>query len=117
MKTKILGNKFPKIDDDVDLDRRIDISQELPSKKAIWSIFETVDIMDQVAIKGTGLQVMYDIHWGEDKVMVALPDDPTWNDLLAAGDKAICLSGDFHHVYIEDFTRVNAKTIRMLTGS
>lgn len=116
MKNSMLGHNFPKYSDD-DLDRRIDLCQELPSQKAIWSISETIDIMDQVAVKGTSLTLLYDIHWGGFDVKIALPDNPTWNDLLEAGDKAICQSTDFHHVFIEHFEQINATTLRMTTGS
>jgi hypothetical protein len=112
----ILGHNMPDLNDK-ETDEAIDICNNFSAKRAIWSILETVSIMDQVAVEGKGLKLSYNIHWGEIPITVTLPDNPTWRDLFEAGDKAIVLSGDRHHVFIEDFEWVAADELEMTTGS
>ena len=88
---------------------------------AVWSILETVDIMDETAINGKHLKLIYKDHWGPEPVVRELPENPTWNDLLFASDVAISLSGDKHHIYVENFYWKNddpsTKTLFLSTGS
>lgn len=102
-----------------DLDSAIDEATSLGGTSlAIWSVFDAIGHMDEIAFKGVGLELLYDVHWGPKPVKIALPDNPTWNDLLKSGDEAIVMSGDQHHVFVESFKLVpGTRQIRMTTGS
>lgn len=106
-----------------DIDRAITLSRS--TRYATWSVLETVETMDEVATEGTGLSLTYDVepHWvgggeGERHIVIALPANPTWNDLFAAAEQAMKRSGDRHHRFIEDFDLdPAARTLELWTGS
>jgi len=102
---------------DAELDVAIDRSNKLGMKHSVWSIFEVIDNMNDIAVKGSGLSLLYDIHWGGLAVRIELPSNPTWMDLAHAADHAVKKSGDGHHVFVECFRWYDAKTLRMITGS
>lgn len=115
LKNSIVPNKASMCDDE--LDSAINKSGKLNLKASVWSIFEVIDNMKDIAVKGSGLKLLYDIHWGDSPVSIDLPNDPTWMDLALAADKAVKQSGDKHHVFVEDFKMNDKKTLRMYTGS
>ena len=41
----------------------------------------------------------------------------TWGDVYRAADRAIELSGDEHHIFIEHFEQVSANELKLTTGS
>jgi hypothetical protein len=86
-----------------------------PHSKSVWSIFEVVDKMDEVAVEGD-FKLVYKQHWGAVPVFINLPTNPTWKQLQAVADEAIEKSGDGHHVFIEAFIR-NGEHLELLTGS
>jgi hypothetical protein len=98
-----------------EIDRLIDICGNFKTTKAIWSVWEVAEHMSDVAVEGTDLKLAYTTNWGV-PVEISLPDNPTWNDLMRAGDDAIMLSGDMHHVFIENFAQ-NGNIIEMTCGS
>jgi hypothetical protein len=53
---------------------------------------------------------------GEVKVRI---EGPLWTDLWKAADQAIKLSGDGHHIFIEDFTQSKTRDFELClsTGS
>lgn len=80
---------------------------------SIWSISEVMDFNE---VPYPDIMVMeYDGRWGKPQRFV-FEKSPTWADLWEAGDKAIRLSGDLHHVFIEDFIPTNG-VLKMVTGS
>lgn len=83
-------------------------------KNSIWSVYEINDFND-IAFEGENLTLFYKNHWGT-PVYEDLPTNPTWLDMWKYGDYLISISGDNHHIFIEDFKRSN-NTIYMYTGS
>lgn len=106
----------PDIDTSSDFDRRMDLGDRLGLSGAVWSIFEVIDTMDDVAIEGKGLTMAYVTHWGPKPVSESLPDNPTWRQLAHASARLVVASGDQHHVFIELF-EVNGATLTLVTGS
>lgn len=85
------------------------INEELVS---IWSM--DIDNLDLKTYAGKLL--IYLTHgWGTD-VTLEIPQDVTIETLRLLADKAIRLSGDDHHVFIEDF-RVEGDKVYLGTGS
>ena len=90
---------------------------ELGLKHSEWSIYE-VDDMSAAHPYPADSFVEYKDHWGTVPVHCAV-EGSTWRDLWRAADACVRLSGDQHHVYIEQFVP-DAKDPRMLrlqTGS
>lgn len=97
--------------------------------KAVWSLL-TQDVVDfkQPHPYKDAKYLSYTIHWGNHAVKVDIEGE-TWLDLYRAADKAIELSGDCHHIFIEQFLSMDAidfgrfsvadtkDTIVLLTGS
>lgn len=88
-----------------------------PCPNSVWSIFEAVDRLNEVALEATELTLTYTVHWGPDAVQIKLPDNPTWWDLAQAADRLVKQSQDQHHVFVEGFIRTSNNTIDMYTGS
>jgi hypothetical protein len=81
-----------------------------------WSLYEVTDITAPHML-GNIVQVAYDKHWGHRTVFVEVLGN-TWLDLYVAADKAISLSGDNHHVFIEAFNTTDvAGQVSLSTGS
>jgi len=85
--------------------------------KSIWSIYEIGCNADNVGIVGQNLTLIYENHWGPEKVSCPLPDNPTWRELYLAADNLIQLSGDSHHIFIERFTDRGNGIYELSTGS
>ena len=71
------------------------------SLDAIWSLYEVEDMMLPHPYKNVR-KVVHKNHWGKMAVAVEIEGD-RWVDLYVAADKAIKLSGDTHHCFIEGF--------------
>ena len=80
------------------------------------NLYEVTDITAPHML-GNIVQVAYDKHWGHRTVFVEVLGN-TWLDLYVAADKAISLSGDNHHVFIEAFNTTDvAGQVSLSTGS
>lgn len=93
-----------KQDDDLYVKRR-DLAEAVQDEchlKSIWSIYDTDDFYAAHPYKGV-TEVHYRTHWGPAPVRAAIPGD-RWIDLYRAADECICISGDEHHVFIENFS-------------
>lgn len=84
------------------------INEELVS---VWSM--DIDDLDLKAYAGK-LLIYGTSGWGTD-VTLEIPQDVTIESLRLLADKAIRLSGDDHHIYIEDF-RVEGDKVYLETG-
>jgi hypothetical protein len=80
---------------------------------SIWSIFEVMDF--NAVPYPDSLVLEYHGGWGTPQRFV-FERPPTYADLWEAADMAIRLSGDGHHVFIEDFVLDNG-VIKLRTGS
>lgn len=106
--------------------------QQRESLSSIWSVLSENDIYfepDEKLFsrpaasfskdgKTSPSSVSYDGGWGKSGV-VKLPKNPTWLDLWKAADTLIRMSGDSHHVFVEDFSplKKNPKVFSLGTGS
>ena len=82
---------------------------------SVWSMYNVDNFDDVSGIAGK--QLVYAEHWGDDEIRVDLPQgDLTWGQLWAAADRAIRLSGDHHHVFIEQLD-VRGGNVVLRTGS
>jgi hypothetical protein len=61
-------------------------------------------------------EMIYRAHWGAKSVVVPIAGT-TWLDLWRAADCAIKLSGDSHHIFIEDFQINLQGQLELSTGS
>ena len=69
--------------------------------ESTWSLYEVEDMMLPHPYKNVS-KVVHKNHWGKTAVAVEIEGD-RWVDLYVAADKAIKLSGDTHHSFIEGF--------------
>ena len=86
--------------------------------QARWSIYEVEEIGENHPY-GDAIQLAYHDHWGNNGPVFVEIKGGTWADLYEAADQAIRLSGDEHHIFIENF-RVNPECQNQLilsTGS
>lgn len=96
------------------------VSTEL-GLNTVWSIYEVDNLSERHPFEGVKT-VTYKDHWGttedgEEIGPVVVPvNGNTWAALYVAGNAAIRDSGDSHHVFIEQFTKVG-NTLVMTTGS
>ena len=60
-----------------------------------------INNLNDVAIKGP-CRIKYDMHWGEISPISHVMEDPTWLEVACWADVAIRLSGDLHHVFLEN---------------
>lgn len=102
--------------DDKELDRRMDLANSY-GESSVWSVFEVVDNMKDVAYKHKAPTLVYSDHWGNKEVSCKLPPNPTWKQLAKAADKLIKQSRDEHHVYVEDFFETKKGVLELSTGS
>jgi len=101
----------------VDVDKAIDAAQELGLEHSQWSILAVVDHMNAVATTGVKM-LRYKEHWGHDKdLAIPIPPSPSWFDLAVAADRIIEMSGDTHHVFIENFRQDDDGNLWLETGS
>lgn len=92
----------------------LDELQDEHSLIGVWSLW---NVRDFTAIPfPNATTVTYDTHWGNETVVVNLPENATWFDLWRAAGKCIKKSGDGHHIFIEQF-RPNGNTLNLITGS
>lgn len=96
------------------------LSLELELKNSCWSIYEVenpflpteFDVVEKF---------IYKDHWGKGPVEIPLVPAvffPSWIELWKLADKAIELSGDGHHIFIEDFKYVpEERAVYLSTGS
>lgn len=99
-------------------DERNRVASEMISATTIWSVDGNIDFMKPHPFIGAR-QLTYIDHWGQDPVVVLI-QGALWIDLYRAADKAIRMSGDTHHIFIESFSLVIAKNptvLRLGTGS
>lgn len=100
-----------------DFDRKSDYYSEIKDQRqfrSIWSMF-AVDNLDQPH-PFASTQLIYTAHWGAKSVEVPI-QGPTWQDLWSAADSAIRLSGDSHHIFIENFQLNEQGQLELYTGS
>jgi hypothetical protein len=81
--------------------------------RSVWS-YKSVRDFNKIAFKGT-FTICYKEHWG-DVVEPIKVKNPTFLDLWKAADKLIRMSGDTHHIFIEDFKKYRNK-LTLWTGS
>jgi len=81
---------------------------------AIWSMYEIGSCNQKHGFTNDCLY--YKLHWGEEDVIVPVQGD-TYLDLYRAADEAIKLSGDQHHVFIEDVFVNDDGELELSTGS
>ena len=79
------------------------ISEEIGAT-TVWSVDGVEDLNTNHPYTDATC-VTYKDHWGPKPVSVEIKG-PTWKDLYRAADKAIRMSGDQHHVFIEAFSQV-----------
>lgn len=95
------------------IEKQAIFAEQLRLRRAIISMddFELHDLIESNA------KVVYKVHWGPDNVEVPIEGN-TMAGLMIAADKAIILSGDKHHVYIEGFEwNAQDRTYELFTGS
>jgi hypothetical protein len=85
--------------------------------KTIWSMHEIADLTAEHPFKAA-TTVLYKDHGGDTPVQAGILGN-TWVDLWRAADQCIKLSGDHHHVFIEDFStsKDDPTTLILSTGS
>lgn len=83
---------------------------------SIWSLYEIDDLSAEHPDKGAHTLV-YEEHWGNVGPVEVPIEGPTWADLYRAADRAIGLSGDQHHVFIEAFKLGTTGVLKLSTGS
>ena len=106
--------------DDAEFNRASKHAEEVGEEigvKSIWSMYEVPDLRAPHPWPEHQLlsyQGMGDV--GEVKVRI---EGPLWSDLWMAADKAIKLSGDSHHIFIEGFDQSNTRDFELVlhTGS
>ncbi|MBU6954017.1 MULTISPECIES: hypothetical protein [unclassified Hahella] len=82
-----------------------------------------VNNLHEVAVEGQVIVVQpHDAFWGEGTGYQSKPlQNPTWLDLAKSANQMIHTTGDYHHVYLEDFEIVGTKDgvsyIQLLMGS
>lgn len=93
-----------------------EVSNEL-GVKSIWSMHEVKDMRTPHPWPDHNI-VSYSQHWGNGEVKVSI-DGPLWTDLWKAADAAIRMSGDNHHIFIEDFSQSKTRDFELClsTGS
>jgi hypothetical protein len=90
-------------------------SRMLDIKTSRWSVYETIGHMDD-PVPTTATTLRYALHWGPRDVVIDFNEGITWSDLWKLADRAIEMSGDFHHIFIESFVERNGELV-MYTGS
>ena len=88
--------------------------------KSFWSCYGLGIRMDKpVPFPVEGKTIVYERHWGTSTIKVKI-EGQMWGDLYIAADRAIRLSGDDHHVYIENLDEYEFDEndeIELITGS
>ena len=86
--------------------------------KSIWSMYEIdPNNMEDFAMEVKSIEYQ---SWGPtQKVEFPEPKKLTWVELWKLGDELIRLSGDTHHIFIEDFAKDKSEPskLRLVTGS
>lgn len=90
------------------------VRQDLGIKESQWSMYQVADLNCRHPWSGVD-RVEYVNHWGDRPVVKSI-NGLTWAALWVAANACIRDSGDEHHVYIEDFTRLGNALI-LQTGS
>lgn len=105
----------PSIQEKIDYFQSVKDTNKDTIQVSIWSIFDVMEF-DKVVFSGTGMDLLYIRNFGKE-VQIALPENPTWLDMWKAADFVIRESGDLHHIYIEQFRKLDDTTIELVTGS
>jgi hypothetical protein len=103
-----------------EFNRKLDHYYEARIKEGIiessWSVTSVSDLYSCSKFP-SALVLTYDKHLGDNEVRVDIEGN-RWIDLWKAAEQAIVLSGDLHHLYIEDFIGTPASAeISLSTGS
>jgi hypothetical protein len=94
------------------------VKQQLSIQDSEWSIYEVNDLYERHPFH-CAQWVVYENHNGKGPVKAPIKGE-TWAGLWLAADRCIRLSGDQHHVYIEQFkqnTELSDDTLFLHTGS
>lgn len=93
------------------------VKKNLKLKNSVWAMPEVLFFDEPHRWPGRDT-LRYCTLWGSSDVVVKI-NGPTWADLWVAADAAIRLSGDDHHVFIEDFdeSTTNSSELILQTGS
>lgn len=95
-----------------------EIDKALPEGEksyVLYSAYKTdedglpVNNLHEVAVKGKAIFVgLYDSFWGKGKdYQSEVMENPTWLDVAVAANKMIQVTGDYHHVFLEDVYKTN----------
>ena len=88
-----------------EFDRKLDHYCEVRKKEGIiastWSDTSIDNLYSRSKYAEACVLVHVD-HWGDEEIRVDIKGN-RWIDLWKAAEKAIILSGDLHHCYIEEF--------------
>ena len=95
-----------------------DIPSQCRKGHAIWSMDNSLLASKQAAINGEA-KIVYDRSYTiGGKVHNVTLYDPTYSDLFKVADLLMQMSGDFHHVFVEDFIYNEEKDHwELITGS
>jgi predicted RNA-binding Zn-ribbon protein involved in translation (DUF1610 family) len=85
--------------------------REQTGRRRIKYAIESVDQgPDDVAVEGTMVLASYNDEWGGGDQWHSKPiTNPTWGQVLVALDKAIRVTGDRHHVFMEGLENTGRK--------
>lgn len=83
---------------------------------SVWSLFDVKDLNSEHPYTDA-LILTYQDHWGEQGPVTVSIDGSLWRDLYRAADRAIRLSGDQHHIFVEGFRSDHSTELRLITGS
>ena len=92
--------------------------KELGLKRSTWSAYVPNSFDDEHTYPDI-TKIVYAEHFGRGVVEVPIEGN-TWADLWKAADRAMVLSGDNHHVFIENFEKrtINGEDVlTLVTGS
>lgn len=109
VKVDIKENEKP----DDDFDRKFKYFADIAKENdfiSVWSMYDEVeDINDKHPFK--------EIIFVKYKGLVESVEGYTWFDLWKAANKLIERSGDYHHIFIENFKEIEKGIFSLVTGS
>ena len=74
------------------------------------------DNLDSSAFEGKG-RITYQDHWGDASYTSHEMDSPTWLDICVETEKAIRISGDHHHIFLEGLDKNKEGLYELCMGS
>jgi hypothetical protein len=84
------------------IEKANELSDELKLKRMIISLSKTPKL-DAIYKRGeVTFTSEHDSFWGRGKNYAKTFTNPTWKDLLLAAEESIKVTGDHHHVFLED---------------